>query len=226
MRKYLRLLYRILFFKVNYNTILFNFKYFPFKIAMEFPVLVSKNVYLRELNGTVEIPSQFYFGMISIGEYCIGVFDEKYSRSIWQVSGKIIFRGKAFLGHGTKLSVGKDGLIDFGKNFSITAESCLLCSTMIKFGDDVLMSWDIQVMDTDLHSITDDKGCVINPAKEIKIGNHVWIGSRSLILKGANIPDDSIIGAQSVVSKSLADKNTLYVGSPVRAVKRNINWIN
>lgn len=81
-------------------------------------------------------------------------------------------------------------------------------------------------MDTDLHSITDDKGCVINPAKEIKIGNHVWIGSRSLILKGANIPDDSIIGAQSVVSKSLADKNTLYVGSPVRAVKRNINWIN
>ena len=51
---------------------------------------------------------------------------------------------------------------------------------------------------------------------EIIIGENVWIGAGSIILRGSKIGDNSIIAAQSVV-KGEIPSNTIYIQS------RNLN---
>ncbi|MFH0896404.1 MAG: hypothetical protein V2A54_18380 [Bacteroidota bacterium] len=52
----------------------------------------------------------------------------------------------------------------------------------------------------------------------VRIGNGVIIGYRSLIMMGVEIADYSVIGAQSVVTKTISKKG-IYAGSPARFIK-------
>lgn len=54
--------------------------------------------------------------------------------------------------------------------------------------------------------------------KSVKIGKNVWIGSDCTILPGVEIGDGAIIGAGSVVTKSIPS-NTIAVGNPARIIK-------
>ena len=45
---------------------------------------------------------------------------------------------------------------------------------------------------------------------DIIIGNDVWIGEECIIMSGVEIGDGSIIGARSIVSKSVPDYHTVY----------------
>ena len=67
--------------------------------------------------------------MISIGYGEVGIFDMKRSRSIWQVYGEVVFKGKANIGHGSKISVDKNGTLELGNNFKTTAESAIVSQT-------------------------------------------------------------------------------------------------
>lgn len=94
----------------------------------------------------------------------------------------------------------------------------------IIIGSDCLFSYNIELRTGDSHSIIDlntDKR--INYAKDIVIGNHVWIGALSIILKGVQIGDNSIIGTNSLVT-SIIPGNSLAVGVPARVVKENVGW--
>jgi acetyltransferase-like isoleucine patch superfamily enzyme len=217
------ILYRV--YKISViKTIYFNLKYLPFKQAIKLPVLISKKVYLKTSKGIIEINHSITFGMIKIGFGDVGIFDEKRSRTIWQIYGKVIFYGTANIGHGSKISVAKSGVLSLGNNFRITAESSIVVHLKIDFGSDCLLSWDTLVMDTDLHKIKNEFNIQVNCPSPINIGNSVWIGCRNLILKGAIIPDNSIIGANTLVNKELKHKNSIYVGNPVVRVKENVNW--
>jgi acetyltransferase-like isoleucine patch superfamily enzyme len=79
-------------------------------------------------------------------------------------------------------------------------------------------------MDTDFHNVIDEFGQVVNKAKPILIGDKVWIGCRSMILKGAIIPNSCVVGAGSIVSKALDRSNCLYAGTPCKIIKENISW--
>ena len=57
----------------------------------------------------------------------------------------------------------------------------------------------------------------------IKIGDHVWIGVNSVILKGVNIGDGSVIGAGSVVTRDIPAR-CLAAGIPARVIRSNIEW--
>ncbi len=206
------------------KTAYFNFKYLSFNDAVKFPVLISRKVYLKATKGSITINHPLEFGLIKIGFGDVGIFDKKRNRSIWQNLGIVNFSGKANIGHGSKISVGQSGVLSLGNNFMITAETAIAAHLSISFGDDCLLSWDTLVMDTDFHSIKNELNEQINSPAPIKVGNNVWIGCRCLILKGAKIPNNSIIGANSVVGKKLDQENCLYVGNPAVKVKENITW--
>ena len=210
--------------KLNFKTLYFNFKYLPFRQAVKLPFVISNKLYLRKTFGKVLLDCPISTGMVHIGYGEVGIFDDKKSRSVWDVAGTVIFKGKCHIGHGSKISVGEQGSLIFGENFTITAESTIVAYSEVRFGKNCLLSWDILVMDADLHKIKDKTGSVLNAPRPISIGNDVWIGCRCLILKGAIIPDGSILGANSTVSKKLESERCIYVGNPAESVREDITW--
>ena len=93
----------------------------------------------------------------------------------------------------------------------------------IIIGNECMFAEDIEIWNTDSHPILDYHGKLLNPSKPIHIGNHVWCGKHSKILKGVTIGDNAIIGMQSIVTKDIFP-NTLNVGIPAKVIRENINW--
>ena len=56
-------------------------------------------------------------------------------------------------------------------------------------------------------------------AEPIIIGNNVWLGGHVTVLPGVRIGDNTIVGAGSVVTKSLP-ANVIAVGNPARVIKK------
>jgi len=219
MSKTLKLLSR-----VNLKSVIFNFKYFPFKTAIKLPVLISNNIYLHKMGGKVIINGPVKTALIQIGYGKVGISDFKRARGIWQVFGEVTFNGRAFIMHGCKINVGEKGKLTFGENFNMSTEVAIVAEKQITIGNNSGISWESLVMDTDFHHIFDETGQVFNHPKEVIIGDNVWVGCRCTILKGANLPDGSIIAAGSLVTKKLVGNNSIFGGNPMRVLKENITW--
>ena len=204
------------------KTLRFNLHYFPLKTALKLPVVVSHRTYLRELHGKVELPEKVERAMVKIGFGDVGHYDRKRSRGIWQVSGTVSFGGKASIGHGSKISV--RGNLFFGDGFNMTAESTIVCAKEIRFGNDCLLSWDILVMDTDEHSLYNKDNERINPDKPIVVGDHVWIGCKCVLLKGAVVPNNTVIAAGTLMTSSFAGEHQVIGGNPPTVLKHDIRW--
>jgi acetyltransferase-like isoleucine patch superfamily enzyme len=117
--------------------------------------------------------------------------------------------------------------IFIGKNTSIESAHFAVTEikTRIDVGEDCMFSNGIELRTGDSHAIIDIENNVkINNAQNIMIGNHVWIGARSIILKGVVIGDNTIIGTGSIVTKSILN-NSVAVGIPANVIKRNVNWV-
>ncbi len=207
------------------KTIYFNLKYFDFFTAVKLPVLVSQNVLLLQAKGRIVLPCDtIKTGMVKLGFGNVGIFDFKRSRAIWNVSGNVVFMGTCYIGHGSKISVNKNGTLILGSKFAVGAETTIVCNKKISFGNDCIVSWDTLIMDTDFHQIYDEKHRIINYDKEVKIGNNVWTGCRCTILKGAEIADNTIIGANSTVSSKISGCGQIIAGNPVKIIKTNVHW--
>lgn len=213
-------------FRLSLLTFYFNFKYFKFKEAIKLPVLIFGKVSVHALKGEIIIPSNLETGTIRIGHNALGIF-EKNMKTVFNIHGKVIFDGKANFGRGCSLSVGKDSEVFFGNNFIATGKSAIVSSgkANVVFGNNNLISWDILILNNDFHSIIDQNlKQIINKPKDITIGNNVWIGCKSTILKGSTINDNIIIGANSVVTGNLDEKNSIYAGSPIKRIKKDVEW--
>jgi hypothetical protein len=78
---------------------------------------------LLKTKGEISIESVIKPGMIEIVFGNVSIFNKTRSKTIWDVSGKVIFKGTACIGHGSKLSVNTEGVLRLGNNFEISAES-------------------------------------------------------------------------------------------------------
>jgi acetyltransferase-like isoleucine patch superfamily enzyme len=206
------------------KTLLFNFVYFDVRTALRVPVVVSHRVKLARLDGRVVLGTRPRFGMIRIGFGEVGVFDQDRSRGIWDVAGSVRFDGAAYIGHGSKIAVGTSGELICGAGFGITAESTIYCAKLISFGSKCLLSWHVLVMDTDSHVILARDGTTVNSPEPIRVGDHVWIGCRALVLKGSVVGNDCVVAAGSTVTKMIPGDNQIIGGSPCRVLREGIQW--
>lgn len=113
------------------------------------------------------------------------------------------------------------------KDTTMNGVTCLLLenSSEVIIGKECMISWNIEIRCTDDHSILDFSNNVLNKAKSITIGNHVWLCKDVLILKNTTIPDGCIVGTKSVVaSKMFTKTNCGICGNPARIVKEGIHW--
>ena len=186
--------------------------------GVKLPIIVSRNVKFMELGGSVHFVGKH--GRVFLGFGSPGVADRKREKMLFQNSGEIIFKGKCSLSTGCKII--NSGSIIFGDDFAVKARSTIISDCNIKFGDHVLISWDCLIMDTDMHIIIDQADRIINHSKPVYIGDNVWIGCRTTILKGVNIMEGNVIGAGSVIRRELNNKNCVYINEV--PIKENIQW--
>jgi len=95
----------------------------------------------------------------------------------------------------------------------------------IIIGNDCMFASDIDVRTGDSHAIIDlETNERINPAKNVTIGNQVWVAAHCIILKGVNIPDNSVIASGSVVTRYFSKTSTIIGGNPAKVIKQGIRW--
>ena len=122
---------------------------------------------------------------------------------------------------GGSLEIGHDLLPNFNCRINVYREPDL----HVKIGDDCMMGPNVEISASDAHCIyqtTDGK--VLNRGKNITIGNHCWFTSNVSVFKGVTIADNCIFGAGAGVTHDCLTPNALYVGTPAKMIKENINW--
>jgi acetyltransferase-like isoleucine patch superfamily enzyme len=210
--------------RLNLRSFYYNFKKLPINQAVYLPLMISKNCCINSLKGKIIINGLVRSGMFQVGYGEVGVFDKRYSRSVLDIKGQLIINGKVRIGQGAKISIGKKGRLSLGEEFQISAESIIICHKEIFIGNGVLISWGVQIMDTDFHSIFKGSKKINEPAKII-IKDKVWIGLNSVILKGSIVNQNSVIAACSLMSKNgIETGNGIFGGAPIRLLKSDTNW--
>lgn len=101
-------------------------------------------------------------------------------------------------------------------------QSCVIDETrpwMIEIGDDVQITHGVIILTHgyDWAVLKGVYGEVLGSAGKVKIGNNVFIGMNSIILKGVTIGNNVIIGAGSLINKDIPN-NCVVAGSPAKIV--------
>ncbi|MFD0777274.1 acyltransferase [Flavobacterium myungsuense] len=110
--------------------------------------------------------------------------------------------------HACSIVVGKKGMLTIGSNVGMSS-AAIVCQDSIEIGDYVNIGGNVVIYDTNFHSLDSLKRLNRESDVEhtkttpIKIGNNVFIGAHSTILKGVTIGDNVVIGACSLVSKDI-----------------------
>lgn len=154
---------------------------------------------------------------------------------------------RLFLGRGSKIVIGGNFKMNNGKYYNAIgrqqkcifnikgklligdnvgmSSTTIVCRNEIIIGSNVLIGGNTVVYDTDFHSLNPkdwaDSSADKIKAKslKVKIGNNVFIGGHSTILKDVEIGDNSIVGACSVVASSIPP-NEIWAGNPAKFIKK------
>jgi acetyltransferase-like isoleucine patch superfamily enzyme len=120
--------------------------------------------------------------------------------------------------------IGPKGNLTIGNNVGMSS-SAIVCNNSIEIGNNVNLGGNVVIYDTDFHSLDPIKRKLreldISDTKTspVKIGNSVFIGAHSTILKGVEIGNNSIIGAGSVVTKKVPE-NEVWAGNPAKFIRK------
>ena len=141
---------------------------------------------------------------------------------LWGKGSTLRTDGIVMVAEGAQLNVGNGGCLTISDGTHINANSSILCTHRIEIGNDCAISCAVQIIDFDGHQVSFD-GEPRPQTAPIRIGNHVWIGSRATILKGVSIGDGAIIASGAVVSRDV-EAGRIVAGNPARVVKEHAQW--
>lgn len=138
-------------------------------------------------------------------------------------NGLVSFKKRVFLYPGVRISVkgtSKDkAQLTIGQGTNIGDRTEIHVGKKVTIGRDCAISWDVCILDRDYHEFNGEGEI----KEEILIGDKVWIGCRSTILKGVTIGGGAVIAAGSIVTKDVP-ANCCVGGNPAKVIKENITW--
>jgi acetyltransferase-like isoleucine patch superfamily enzyme len=114
--------------------------------------------------------------------------------------------------------------LEVGKHVYI-AHNTVIIGKMIHIGNEVLIGPNC-VISAGNHQFKDQSfrfGASLQ--QRVKIGNGAWVAGNCSIVSGAYLPDQSILAAGSVLTKTYSEKQMIYGGVPAKSIKSiyNIN---
>jgi len=142
------------------------------------------------------------------------------------IGGKNTFAISGDLSTGNRFITGRfveiisEGEILIGNNVFINDYSRIVSKSSITIGDNVVFAKFVTVLDHDHKYSMINNELIFNGyiSSDIKIGNNVWLCDKVTVLKGVTIGDNVIVGANTVVTKSIPS-NSIFAGSPGRVIK-------
>ena len=134
--------------------------------------------------------------------------------------GKLFFLGSCWLESNSLIHCA-GGDITIGNRAFINRNVIIVSAENISIGTDVLLGDSVSIYDH-------DHGVKINglaygqqplSSSPVVIGDNVWVGSHSVVLKGVVLGDGCIVAAGSVVTKSIP-AGEIWGGVPAKYIKR------
>jgi acetyltransferase-like isoleucine patch superfamily enzyme len=164
----------------------------------------------------------------SVGEHVLGIWlSRKFTKPAiafvhlgWPLPRVINRGGKIYADHcqfypGVRLEVGKGAVLRIGKGTYLNRNALVVAQEMVEIGRNCKISWDVIIMDSDLHPVDRE-----SPAsKSISIEDDVWIGCRAIILKGVCVGKGAVVAAGAVVTRDVP-AYTVVGGVPARILHK------
>ena len=180
------------------------------KAGMHKDILPGLSIFFRGGGNKIYIDSGCKFSncQLYLGEN----FYANFSKSTWNSlfvnnrlhQGGVLFVGEGCSGSGVKINM-------LGDNLCFIDDLCLL-----EEGTKIFCS--------DAHSILNDEGFLMNQNSDVILSKKVWCGANSIILKGSNIGQDSIISPGSIYSSKEGISNAMFMGNPAKKTLDNVHW--
>lgn len=213
----------LLFFILSLpKTLYFNFRSLPFHQAVKLPVIIGYRIKILETHkGIIELPNETKFAMVRIGWGGSEGVMPRSSGAIMLEGGKVVFKG--FAGFSKGCSIRSSGYLEFGDHFSANVNCFISCSKKVVFGSRCMLGWEVNVRDSDGHTVYID-GKAKESQREVIIGNHVWLCSTANVLKGSCLGDNSIAAYGCLLTRSFPEAGLLVGGAPAVILQRKINW--
>lgn len=108
--------------------------------------------------------------------------------------------------------------ITIGENFYANYNLTILDTAKVKIGDNVFIGPNVNIYAATHPIDKERRNQNLEKGVPVTIGNSVWIGGNVTILPGVSIGDNTVVGAGSVVTKSLP-ANVVAAGNPCKVIK-------
>jgi acetyltransferase-like isoleucine patch superfamily enzyme len=139
------------------------------------------------------------------------------SQLVMREQSQLMVRGEFTIYSGHTIFVNERATLVLGSGY-INNGLNLSCFQRIEIGNNVAISEDVTLRDSDNHRLNGGE-----PTKPIRIGDNVWIGLGAIILKGVSIGDGAVIAAGSVVNRDVPPRS-LVAGVPATVRKTDVEW--
>ena len=159
--------------------------------------------------------------------YCDKNVTLEDSKIVFHGNNSIVYLSSNYNNYKLDVSMYNNNTLYFGKDNYINQKLLIILSEEknLFVGNECLFSTGIVFRTADPHLIYDNKSHErLNYSKSIYLGDHIWVGQNTIILKGTQIDSGSIIGAMSLVSGKRIKHNTINAGVPIREIKKKIFW--
>jgi len=127
--------------------------------------------------------------------------------------GGTLVAGNCQFYSGVRLEIGENGRLEIGNGSYLNRNTLIVCEKRIDIGKNCKIAWDVVIMDSDLHPLNSEP--LVD--KPVFIEDNVWIGCRSIILKGVTIGEGAVVAAGSVVTKNIP-AYTIWGGAPAKFI--------
>ena len=138
-------------------------------------------------------------------------FTEEYDATVAELFGDRMGENSRVM---PGLTVVRSQNVRIGKNVVIMNNCLMMGAGGITIDDNALVAANAQLISNN-HDLDDH---MIITCKPVHLKRNCWIGAGATILPGVTVGENSVVGANSVVTKDIPD-NCIAVGSPAKVVK-------
>lgn len=205
-------------------TIYVNFLCLPFRTALKLPIFIGYKTHIDKLSRNITFGCEPTTFMVRIGwGGTEGRESGRKNYLLLNENASLKFNGRCTMSSGTSLILDL-GTLEIGKNFFSNKNCTISCNDRVIIGDNVLLGWNVEILDSDNHKVIHKNTVKVCDRGEIRIGNHVWVAAFSHILKNSFIPDGSIVAYHSLVTKKFKGERLLLGGCPAKVIEEQIEW--